>query len=420
MPKRLEFPGEQPDEKVKMWLRKHLLVLIWAMKIPLLILLTFVLFLTGLSVMVPEMSPRLNSTGWLLASLVVFTLTSLWIIWECVLWYYDYFIVTDRRILDFRMVPFIYEKRDEAQLSRVQDVRINIPNVFAVLFDFGDVIVQTAGMKGQIVFTLVPNPRRVQAQLLALVAQGQVRRGEAGPLDQLATAFQQFLASPPQGESTNTLPLEKPQGEEKLTPNTWRQTLHNLALFSPVEGANPKTWRKHWCILLLAIIPPLMLIVLALALLILASVQIFIFIALLLLIISVFWLAWQVLDWYNDVYIVTDERIVDIEKTPLIFEDRREAQLSMIQDVSYVQPNFITRVLGFGNVIIETAGRAGMFTFVSVPNPQRVQRDIFARLEQVRRRQPAPASSQQVGEIIDLFELCRQARQSGRKSPPSP
>ena len=420
MQERLVFPGQQPGEKVQMWLRKHLLILFWAMRIPILILLTFVLLLTGLSVLAPQMSSRLDSMGWFMASLVVFVITSLWIIWECVLWHYDYFIVTDRRILDFRMVPFIYEKRDEAQLSRVQDVRVNIPNVFAVLFDFGDVIVQTAGMKGQIVFTLVPNPRQVQAQLLTVVAQGQIRRGEAGPLDQLATAFQQFLEAPPQGESTNTLPPEKPQDEEQPMPNTWRQALHNLALFSPVEGGNPKTWRKHWCILLLAIIPPLILIVLALALLIFTSLQITLFIALLLLIIGVFWLAWQALDWYNDVYIVTDDRIVDIEKKPLIFEDRREAQLSMIQDVSYVQPNFITRVLGFGNVIIETAGRAGVFTFTSVPNPQRVQRDIFARLEQARRRQPAPATSQRVGEVIDLFERCRQARQSGMRPPPSP
>jgi len=202
-------------------------------------------------------------------------------------------------------------------------------------------------------------------------------------------------------------------------PKTWRQTLRELALFSPVAGSNPKIWRKHWAILLVAIFPPLIPIVLAFALLLLTDVQIVIFIALLLLIISAFWLAWQVLDWYNDVYIVTDERIVDIEKKPLIFEDRREAQLSMIQDVSYVQPNFITRLLGFGDVSIQTAGRVGVFTFISVPNPQRVQREIFARLEKVR-RPPAPASSQRVGEVIDLFERCRQVRQSGMKSPPSP
>jgi len=401
-----------------MWLRKHRLVLLWDIKIPLLILLALLSLPVGLSVLAPQMLFPLGSAGWLMALLVA-TIAVLWIIWACILWYYDYFIITDQRILDFRRIPFFYEKRDEAQLSRVQDARIRLPNIFAVLFNFGDVTVQTAGMKGQIIFTLVPNPRLVQAKLLNLVAQGQVRREEAGPLDQLATAFQQFLASPPPAESTNIPPQEKPQGEENPMPNTWRQTLRDLALFSPVAGGNPKIWRKHWAILLVAILPPLISIVLAFALLLLTDVQIVIFIALLLLIISAFWLAWQLLDWYNDVYIVTDERIVDIEKKPLIFEDRREAQLSMIQDVSYIQPNFITRLLGFGDVSIQTAGRVGVFTFISVPNPQIVQREIFARLEKVR-RPPAPASSQRVGELIDLFELCRQARQSGMKSPPSP
>jgi len=177
MQERSEFPGEQPGEKVQMWLRKHWLILLWAMMIPFLILLTLSLLLWGLSILATQVSFPLSATGLLLAFLVVLAITSLWAIWEYVLWRNDYFIVTNRRILDFRMIPFLFEKRDEAQLSRVQDVRINIPGFIAILFDFGDVIVQTAGMKGQITFTVVPDPKRVQAKLFELVAQVQARDG---------------------------------------------------------------------------------------------------------------------------------------------------------------------------------------------------------------------------------------------------
>ena len=97
------------------------------------------------------------------------------------------------------------------------------------------------------------------------------------------------------------------------------------------------------------------------------------------------WNLWNVLDWQNDLYILTNDRIIDLEKVPLISEDRREARLQQIQDVHYVMPGFINRLLDFGDVEVETAGRGGGFTFRSVPHPRQVQAEIFARVDQVRK-----------------------------------
>jgi len=423
MQERPAFTGQQPGEEVQMWLRKHWLILLWAMRIPLLILLAFSLLLWILSVLAIQVSSPISPTGLLLAFLIVLAITSLGIIWQCILWYYDYFIVTNRRILDFRKIPFFFEKRDEAQLSRVQDVRINIPNFIAILFDFGDVIVQTAGMKGQIVFTVVPNPKRVQARLFELVAQVQARGGPQPPptpgVD--IEALRRLLGMQPPVESP-TLPVtgtSRTQGIASSTDRSRTSALRGLFLYSPVEGPNLKLWRKHWWKLLGAISGPMVLLALALlgmaliygpwaqALLLLIPMLIF----------GLGWLGWRAVDWYNDIYVVTDERIIDIEKTPFSTEDRREAQLTMIQDVHYLTPGFIAQNLNFGNVEIETAGRAGAFTFDSVPNPREVQKEIFNRLEKVRQAVRRTEEERRQDEILEILARYHSAVEGTAGSP---
>jgi len=124
------------------------------------------------------------------------------------------------------------------------------------------------------------------------------------------------------------------------------------------------------------------------------------------------WNLWNVLDWQNDLYILTSDRIIDLEKVPLISEDRREARLQQIQDVHYVMPGFINRLLDFGDVEVETAGRAGGFTFRSVPHPRQVQAEIFARVDHVRKAAAAADSQRQEGDVLSLLYRYHQAGQT--------
>ena len=124
------------------------------------------------------------------------------------------------------------------------------------------------------------------------------------------------------------------------------------------------------------------------------------------------WNLWHVIDWQNDLYILTDDRIIDIEKVPLISEDRREARLHQIQDVHYVMPGFINRFLDFGNVEVETAGRGGGFTFVSVPHPREVQAEIFARVDRARKAAAATDSQRQEDDALSLLYRFHKAGQT--------
>jgi len=83
--------------------------------------------------------------------------------------------------------------------------------------------------------------------------------------------------------------------------------------------------------------------------------------------------AWSALDWSNDYYVVTKRRIVALRRVPLIYDDRQEAPLGMIQSVA-VSSSVDQRAFGYGDVVVRTFTRPIVFS--SVPNPNTVARLI--------------------------------------------
>ena len=80
------------------------------------------------------------------------------------------------------------------------------------------------------------------------------------------------------------------------------------------------------------------------------------------------WGAWNSIDWGNDYYIVTDRRVVWVEKVVGIYESRQEAPLSAIQRVNVVM-NLSGRMLDYGNLLISTiVGSTLKFENVDHPN----------------------------------------------------
>lgn len=60
-------------------------------------------------------------------------------------YYLDIWIITDIRVIDIEQQGLFRRNIAEFKLDRIQDVTIEIPNMVASLFDYGDLRVQTAG-----------------------------------------------------------------------------------------------------------------------------------------------------------------------------------------------------------------------------------------------------------------------------------
>jgi hypothetical protein len=132
---------------------------------------------------------------------------------------------------------------------------------------------------------------------------------------------------------------------------------------------------------------------------------------------SLWWL-WMFDDWQNDVYQVTATRIIDVERRPLYLrEQRREASLGMIQNVSLEIPGVLGNLLDYGSVTIETAG-AGAFTFDYVKDPRGVQAEIFRRVEAFQAQKRKEEADRRRTELMDWFSVYDQVRSSTSSANP--
>lgn len=90
-----------------------------------------------------------------------------------------------------------------------------------------------------------------------------------------------------------------------------------------------------------------------------------------------FGLAFQsFLYWYFNVYIVTNERAIDIDFLSLMYKRVSDAPIAKIQDVSYSMGGLVRAIFDYGDVTIQTAGELPNFDFEAVPHPDKVAKVI--------------------------------------------
>ncbi len=86
--------------------------------------------------------------------------------------------------------------------------------------------------------------------------------------------------------------------------------------------------------------------------------------------------------WFFNIYIVTNERVVDIDFFYLLYKKFSQAELAKIQDISYTSGGILAAIFNYGNVSIETAGEMPNLEFELIPYPERVVETIRALTEQ--------------------------------------
>lgn len=80
----------------------------------------------------------------------------------------------------------------------------------------------------------------------------------------------------------------------------------------------------------------------------------------------------EFLSWYFNVYIVTDERVFDVDFVNLLYREITDANIDQIQDVTTRVGGAIRTVFKYGDVFIQTASESPEIDFEAVPNPDRV------------------------------------------------
>jgi uncharacterized membrane protein YdbT with pleckstrin-like domain len=151
---------------------KHPLVLIRQTWKPLVLLL---LTMTGAVLWVVAGGSRPDLA--ILALLVIWCASLLWLFWQFEDWHNDVFQMTPTHLIDVDRLPFGFrESRRQASLEQVQNISALVPNLWARLFNYGNVIIETAGPTGDLVFEWVTRPQAVQAEIFGRIQEMRNRR----------------------------------------------------------------------------------------------------------------------------------------------------------------------------------------------------------------------------------------------------
>ncbi|HSV94920.1 MAG TPA: hypothetical protein VLH94_03055 [Spirochaetia bacterium] len=98
--------------------------------------------------------------------------------------------------------------------------------------------------------------------------------------------------------------------------------------------------------------------------------------------------------WFYNVYIVTNERLVDVDFFGLMYKNINVTQIEKLQDVNYSQRGIFSSFFNYGDVVVQTSSEQrsddrserSAFTFNAVANPDLVVKIISELMEEVSKQ----------------------------------
>lgn len=95
------------------------------------------------------------------------------------------------------------------------------------------------------------------------------------------------------------------------------------------------------------------------------------------------WLLKQLSQWLTTYFVVTTDRV--IYRTGVLSKRGVEIPLERVNNINFAQ-NFWERVIGAGDLEIESAGRDGQSVFSNVRHPDGVQQELYRQMEAAAKR----------------------------------
>ena len=91
------------------------------------------------------------------------------------------------------------------------------------------------------------------------------------------------------------------------------------------------------------------------------------------------------IDFYLDLWIITNDRIIDIEQQNLFSRSVTELDLFRIQDVTTDMQGFFSTVFNYGNVLVKTASSNTNIVFYNVAAPNKIREELIQLSEEDRK-----------------------------------
>lgn len=154
-PDDVDFETRDKKEQIVLLVRRHMITnLKWVLTTLLLLMGPTVIGLLGVFEMLPLGFPLVISLAWYLV-------TSAYAIENFLDWYFSVQFITTSRVVDVDFYNLIDKRVSDAELEKIQDVSYTTGGFIRTMFNFGNVLVQTAAEVSEFEFEDVPNPEKV-------------------------------------------------------------------------------------------------------------------------------------------------------------------------------------------------------------------------------------------------------------------
>ena len=170
-PTNVKFESQDSDEKLYFLLRRHpitnvpwIILVIFFLLVPPIFLTYFSSSIDKINVYFPEKYQMMAIIFWYLGTLLLAFESFL-------MWYFNVYIITNKRVIDVDFYGLWRKRISETFLDRVEDATYETTNFIHVLFDFGNIAIQTAAEEREFDFHNIPKPSLVHDKLTDLVEQ---------------------------------------------------------------------------------------------------------------------------------------------------------------------------------------------------------------------------------------------------------
>lgn len=85
-----------------------------------------------------------------------------------IIWYYNAFMITNKRIIDFDQKGLFDKTVSVATYDKIQDISFKKKGVFSTLFNYGTIVIQTAGANANLEIRNVFEPEKIQDVIMEI------------------------------------------------------------------------------------------------------------------------------------------------------------------------------------------------------------------------------------------------------------
>lgn len=369
-------------------------------------------------------------------------------LWHYIDWRNDYLVVTDQRVFQRERLIGVFDRRDELSVDRVDNISVVVPDwIQRNLLGTGAIKIEAAGIGSYVAFDLMPNPEEVKNEIyrvrnlvrarkrvfqvkhmreaIAKSVEGfnyvEVAQDSAKPQK---TAWEKWTD---QQQRNIQLQFSSWFGIKKLfSVKAWQNFFKFWSPTDRIVDGGSLIYRRAILLMLREIGIPL-----CFMLAYLGFVGLFLwgqfqtawaispttycipfgFFGLIIFL----WFLYKYEDWRNDTYVLKNDVIVDIYRTPFGLRG------SSIQQTGYERiTNSESRtkgVLGWfdiGDVILKT-GADGELVLKGVYSPRRVLQEILKRRDQLDQAKRDKANEEMHREIVDAIRIYDEYNHSHRR-----